>query len=87
MSSAKLSLSMSVVDLLRFLLQLYGAKLLHELRQFSRFINADTVSNAVRLFYELREMLVSDDLVVLVPAEDCVPAPEAIEAVAEYVLI
>ena len=73
----------AVVDLLGVLLQLDRSHFLHEFRQINRFVDADPVCDGMRLFDQLCQMLVPDDLVILESAEDGVVGAEAVEAAAE----
>ena len=62
----------AVIDLLGFFLQLHRTYLIYKLRKLHSFVNLDAVSNRMCLFYKLCQMLISDDLMILVSAENCI---------------
>ena len=59
----------------------------HELRQIYGFIDANPIRDGVGLADQLREVLVPDDLVLLVPAHDGVVGSEAVKALAEDAVV
>ena len=61
------------------MLQLYRSYLFHKFRQINRLVDTNAICDGMCLFDQLRQMLVTDDLMILKSTKNGVVGAEAVE--------